>query len=312
MVALFTALASVAAGRDRNRTMGVRDVSALVREADRLRVAYLDAINRGDLEAALQLGVAQLVPVSEDLADADPKYYNPFGMTLMNLATICERLQRQVSGFYFIQRAFRVAVLLDILDLPMHDTLASSVCGRTDAFAVRIASGILFRADISAPESQMMVPAVSLVSETIEAMRRLDEFRAARRLRVAVTRLRALWDGPAVDLADPESRCMVWLARYAHARGEHALAVAELRHALDLWTGLLDSGARYWSTELGDTWTVAVEVLRSLSLQESATALGRAIEQAVTRHGVLGLSGLAEVLDLREHYRAALAGLPSA
>jgi hypothetical protein len=289
--------------------MGMRDTSGLVREAERLRVAYLGAFNRGDLATALRIGADELVPVSEQLAGADARHYDPFGMTLMNLAALCERLQRQISGFYFIQRALAAAIVLDTRNLPMHDGLASSVVSRTDVFATRIASGLLVRQDVRGEESQMIVPAATLVPESIEAMRRPDEFRVARRLRVAVTRLRTLWDGPPVDIADPESRCMVWLARYAHARGDRAVAVAELRAALNLWIQQLESGARYWSTELGETWTVAAELLDSLSLHQSATALRGAIEQAVTRHGVLGLSGIAEVLDVREHYRAALAGL---
>jgi hypothetical protein len=168
------------------------------------------------------------------------------------------------------------------------------------------------RQDVSGPEAHAIVPAATLVPESIEAVRRPDEFRVARRLRVAVTRLRTLWDGPLVDIADPESRCMVWLARYALARDDRAVAVSELRGALNLWTQQLDAGTRYWSTELGETWTVAAELLDSLSLHQSATALRGAIEQAVTRHGVLGLSGIDEVLDVREHYRAALAGLKAA
>jgi len=289
--------------------MGMRDTAALVREAERLRVAYLDAFNRGDLATAFRIAADELVPVSELLAEADARHYDPFGMTLMNLAALCERLERQVSGFYYLQRALAAAMVLDILNLPMHDSLASTVVSRTDVFAIRIASGVLFRQDVAGPESQMIVPAATLVPDTIEALRRIDEFRPARRLRVAVTRLRTLWDGPPVDIVDPESRCMVWLARFAHTRGDRAVALAELRGALNLWIQQVEAGTRYWSTELGETWTVAAELLDSLSLPQSATALRRAIEQAVTRHGVLGLSGIAEVLDVREHYRAALAGL---
>jgi hypothetical protein len=283
------------------------ETDELVREADRLRVKYLDAFNRHDLETALRIGAEELMPVSERLAEGQTTYYNPFAITAMNLSVMCQQLQRPISGFFFAQRAFQATVLLDMRKVLIHNHLRGIV---PQTFNVAADVADLSRGAMSDSERQMIMPAAALVPETIDMARRIGEFPMASQMRAAVTRLRTLTVGPDVDVVDHESRSMVWLARFAHARGDRAVTMAEIGAALTLWMQQLDSGQRFWSSGLLETWTVAAELLDSLSLHESAAAVRRAIEQAVgSRGGFLGLSGVGEVLDLRSHYRAALQGL---
>ena len=284
-------------------------VRKLAKEADRLRAEYLDAVNRGDPTSALRIGTEQLLPVSENLVDQSDEYLNPLAVTLQNLSVICHQLERPIGQFYFAQRSFHVATLVGDRGLGLHPSLAD-IGGITATIATHLAGrrlpglGHLSRAD-----ERLLFPAAALVPTSIELMGQLDSFPWARQMRLAATMLRKLSIRD-LKVVDCESRARVWLARLALNLGDRKFATAEIKGALILWIDQLGSTSRYWSTELPETWTMAADMLESLSRQKAATSIRQAIQQATAgRHGVSGLSDIAGVLDLREHYRAALAAL---
>ena len=282
--------------------MGEPEIGELIREAEHHRLGYTDALDRDDLESAYLIAIKELVPVLERLAETDQRYQDALGLTLSNLSTVCHHLKRPISGFYFVQRALHAAILLDIRNLPINEGLAD-IGFRTELCATVVVDGCRSAADLPEAELEMIVPAAALIPKSIDMLRRLDGYHAACQLRVAATRLRTLADGPPLDIVDHESKSMVRLARFAHGWDDRDFAIVEIGAALNLWLRQLDDGTRFWSAGLLDTWTIAADILESLSLPESAAALRGAIEQAS--------SGDGPALDLREHYRTALAGLRS-
>jgi hypothetical protein len=282
--------------------MGELEIGELPGEAERHRLGYTDALDRGDLESAYRIALEELVPVLEKLAETDHRHHDALGVTLSNLSTVCHHLKRPISGFYFVQRALHAAILLDIRNLPINEGLVD-IGFRTELYATVVVDRCLSAADLPEPEREMIVPAVALIPKSIDMLRRLDGYHAACQLRVAATRLRTLADGPRLDIVDHESKSMVRLARFAHGWDDRDFAIVEIGAALNLWLRQLDDGARFWSAGLLDTWTIAADILESLSLPDSAAALRGAIAQAG--------AGDSDALDLREHYRVALAGLRS-
>ena len=282
--------------------MGEPEIDDLVDEAEGARLDYLDAVDRHDLEAAYRLAVERLVPATERLADADNRYHDSLGPTLVNLATVCHHVKRPVSGFYFVQRALHVATMLDIRNQPINEALVD-IGLRTEVFATAVVDGCVSVADLPEPEPEMIGPAASLIPRSINLLRRLDGYHAACQLRVAATRLRMLADRQNVDLVHNEARSMVWLARFAFGWGDDEFALAEIGAALNLWLRQLEEGAESWSIGLPETWTVAADLLESLSRPDSAMALRAAINQADEAEP--GTEAR------REHYRVAAAALRS-
>ncbi|GIJ76778.1 hypothetical protein SAMN05443287_104329 [Micromonospora phaseoli] len=281
-------------------------VRKLAKEADRIRVEFLDTVNRGDAAGALRIGTERLLPVSEDLVARSNDYLNPLGVTLRNLSAICQQLGRPIGQFHFAQRSFHVASRVSAHGLALHPGLAD-----TGGIAATIAGDLAGKGSprqgaLKASDQQLLLPTAALVPTSIELMGRIDSFPWACRMRLAATKLRMLSHRD-LKMVDCESRAMVWLARLALEQGDRRFATAEVKEALLLWIDQLGSTSRYWSTELQETWTVAAEVLDSLGHRQAATSIRRAIHQATAgRQGTTSLSALAGVLDLRQHYLATL------
>ncbi|WP_100444762.1 hypothetical protein [Glycomyces xiaoerkulensis] len=272
--------------------------------ADRLRADYLAAYGDGDPETAYRIGVEELLPLSEALAAEDEDFLDPLATTQRNLSLIGHRLGRRVGPFHYMQRAFEGAMLLDERGLPMHRSLASTASETAD-LAEEIAGGHV-PDPLPDCERAMLGPAASLLPRSIDAMGRLEVFPWAARLRVCASGLRAL-DPSDLELADHETRSMVWVARVGFEQGNREFAIAEVREALDLWIAELGSGERYWSERLGGTWMAAAQLLDAMELRRCAEVLMRTCEWAALNRGS---DPQARALELRECYRAALAALP--
>ena len=247
------------------------DEDELVRKANRIKDEFVSAIDRGDLDEALQIGVERLMPVGYELL---PDMTDVGEVT----AAAADDLVRKAGDW--LQHMTAAAV---DLDLDWEDPL-------TDV------------------EEELLLPTAALIPESIEIMGRLDSVLWAVKLRRAAGALREL-SSDDLEMLDRECRASVWLARLHRDAGEVGTAIDGIKDALLLWIRHLDSH-RYWSGELRETWTVAAEVLDSLGRSEAAVLLRRAIHQATAgRQGALTPSVLASVLDLRPHYEAALAAL---
>ncbi|MFI5912406.1 hypothetical protein [Dactylosporangium sp. NPDC051541] len=274
----------------------------LARSADRIKERYLAAVNRNDLAEALRIGVDDLLPVSEELAGRDAQFLNPLGITLRNLSAISHHLRRPIAQFHFAQRSLHVAVEVEPAGHALHPGL-EDVAGVTATIATEIAGTGVSR--VGPADRELLFPAAAMIPRSMEIMMRLDSKPWAAQLRLAATELRkAAWAHDA-KMVDCESQAIVWLARISRDIGEPAFAVEEIRRALLLWIDQLGSTSRYWSSELEQTWTVAVDVLDSLGHRRAAAELRAAIDQAAGRHGRADLTGLANALDLRHRYEAA-------
>lgn len=288
------------------------EVHALIQEADRLQQAYLDAYNRQDLETSLRIGADQLLPIGEQLAHTDAHFLDPLAITLRNLAGICYQLKRLIGAFYFGQRALDLACAIEEQNLPLHPFLGD-VSVVVSAYTVEIVYKRWPRPwELPAPEENLLGPAVAQVPRSIARMRQLESFAWAAQLRVAATVLCHLDDQPDLGMLDDESQAMVELASFAYEQGRSDITISEIEEVLRLWIRQLDGGRRFWSTQLIETWSVAADLLDRLERPESAWWIRQAIQQAVAARQQAGLTNLAsfsEKLDLREHYRAALAAL---
>jgi hypothetical protein len=281
----------------------------LAKKADQIKAEFLGAVNRGYMAEALQIGVDRLVPVSEDLVKRSAEFLNPLGITLRNLSAICQQLGRPIGQFYFAQRSLHAAVLVEPHGYGLHPRLAD-IAGVTATIAAGLVGpGSVRQNQLTAADQNLLFPAAALIPQSMEIMVQLDSASWAAQMRLAATKLRQL-SFRDLKIVDCESQAIVWLARLSRDIGERRFAVDEIRAALVLWVDQLGSTSRYWSSELQETWTVAAETLDSLGERKAAATLRGAIHQATDgRHGAANLSGLANVLDLRQHYEAAAAAL---
>ncbi|WP_433532665.1 hypothetical protein ACQPYA_11920 [Micromonospora sp. CA-263727] len=278
----------------------------LANRADRIKARYLAAVNRNDMAEALQIGVDDLLPVSEELANRDAQFLNPLGITLRNLSAISHHLRRQIAQFYFAQRSLHVAVEIEPAGYALHHGL-EDIAGVTATIATQIAGKGVSR--VGPADRDLLVPAAAMIPRSMEIMMQLDSKAWAAQLRLAATALRkAAWTREPT-MVDCETQAIVWLARISRDIGERTFAVEEIRRALLLWIDELGSTSRYWSRELEQTWTVAADVLDSLRKREAAAELRAAIDQAAARHGRTDLTGLANILDVRHRYEAAAIAL---
>ncbi|MFD8557933.1 hypothetical protein ACFV1N_11670 [Streptosporangium canum] len=281
----------------------------LAKKADQIKDEFLGAVNRGDMAEALQIGVDRLLPISEDLVERSAEFLNPLGMTLRNLSAICQRLGRPIGQFYFAQQSLHAAVLVEPHGYELHPGLAD-IAGVTATIAAElVGTSSVRQIQLTAADQDLLFPAAALIPQSMKIVIQLDSARWAAQMRLAATTLRQLSFGD-LEIVDCECRAIVWLAQLSCDIGERGFAVDEIRAALVLWVDQLGSTSRYWSSELQETWTVAAETLDSLGKRKAAATLRGAIHQATAgRHGVLGLSDLTNVLDLRQYYEAAAAAL---
>lgn len=115
----------------------------LAKRADQIKARYLAAVNRNDLAEALRIGVDDLLPVSEELADRDAQFLNPLGITLRNVSAISHHLRRPIAQSYFAQRSLHVAVEVEPAGYALHHGL-EDIAGVTATIATEIAGkGVL-------------------------------------------------------------------------------------------------------------------------------------------------------------------------